>query len=456
MSPTTSYLLQKPLSAPVAWLSSSSSHDQIILGQQFLLHVQQVAKTLPADAGYAINLCDNRYLFLVSLCAVILCKQTNLLPPNKNSTTQQDLYQRYEKAYLLHDGQVELAPNLKQISLVDIDVSEQGAGENVEVELDHIALISFTSGSTGASKANIKTWRTLQQSSLINSHHMLPNSEDTFYHLATVPGQHMWGLETSVIMALFANACLVDAKPLFPHDIMHLLNRMPEPRCLVSTPFHLRALSVSACERESLPNLANILTATAPIEQELAKKIEQQFSTDVTEVYGCSEVGSMAFRQPAKSDIWTQFKGLNFTQKSKQVIVNADYLPGPVLLDDELEFLTDQRFKLKGRRSDQIKIAGKRGSLYEVNRVLNTFEGVQDGIVFFPEQTRLVPRLVALVVLSDAKQKKELQAHFRRHLDAAFVPRPIFVVDELPRQENGKLNKSALTDFYQQLVSVKQ
>jgi len=86
-----------------------------------------------------------------------------------------------------------------------------------------------------------------------------------------------------------------------------------------------------------------------------------------------------------------------------------------------------------------------------VNRVLNTFDGLLDGVVIFPEQKRLVPRLVAIVVLRESNQKSALQAHFRQHLDAAFVPRPIFLVDELPRQENGKLNKAALTDFYQQL-----
>jgi len=215
---------------------------------------------------------------------------------------------------------------------------------------------------------------------------------------------------------------------------------------------HLRALSVTASEREVLPSLANVLTATAPIEQDLAKTIEQQFSTHVVEIYGCSEVGSMASREPAKSDVWTQFSGLNFTQKSNRASVSVDYLPAPVELDDQLEFLTNRQFRLQGRSSDQIKIAGKRGSLYDVNRVLNTFSGVVDGVVIFPEQTRLVPRLVALVVLKNASDKAALQAHFRQHLDAAFVPSPILLVEKLPRQENGKLNKTALTEFYKTLT----
>jgi len=456
MSSKTSWLLQRSLDAPLAWLASeldsSSGSVPMITGKQFLLHVQTVAKKLPDNASYAINLCDNRYLFLVSICAVIARRQCNLLPPNKNSTTQKDLNSRYDHCYLLHDEKVDLEPGITQISLAGIDLLQQGEGDNFEVELDQVALISFTSGSTGSSKANIKTWRTLQQSSAINAKHMLPNNKDIFYHLATVPGQHMWGLETSVIMSLFANVCLVDARPLFPHDILTLLNQIPSPRGLVSTPLHLRALSIMANEQSSLPNLANVLTATAPIDQELAKTIEQQFNTTVREVYGCSEVGSMAFRKPANTDVWTQFEGLKFQQTGKKVSVSTNYLPASVELDDQLEMLKNNQFKLQGRNSDQIKIAGKRGSLYEVNKVLSTFEGLIDGIVIFPEQDRPVPRLVALVVLKRSVEKADLQQHFRKHLDAAFVPRPILLVDELPRQENGKLNKAALTDFYQELV----
>ena len=156
----------------------------------------------------------------------------------------------------------------------------------------------------------------------------------------------------------------------------------------------------------------------------------------------------MAYRNPSQKDNWTQFDGLKFTFKGTQASVSTNYLPEPVTLDDQLETLNETQFKLVGRSTDQIKIAGKRGSLFEVNRVLNNFDGVIDGVVIFPEQTRLVPRLIALVVLKDPELKPDLQNHFREHLDAAFVPRPIFLVDKLPREENGKLNKSVLHDFY--------
>jgi acyl-coenzyme A synthetase/AMP-(fatty) acid ligase len=58
---------------------------------------------------------------------------------------------------------------------------------------------------------------------------------------------------------------------------------------------------------------------------------------------------------------------------------------------------------------------------------------------------------VAIVVLEEEANKQALKNHFRTYLDAAFVPRPILLVDALPREENGKLIKSKLLNFYYEL-----
>lgn len=403
------------------------------------------------EADYAINLCDNRYLFLVSMCAVAVRKQTNLFPSNKNPATQSRLAERYQSAYILHHGQAELSSNLSDFDISHVEWQAVSQGYQVpELSLEHVAVISFTSGSTGDAKPNLKTWRTLRDSTAINAAYMLPNNVDVFHHLATVPGQHMWGLETSVLMALFANVCLVDAHPLYPMDIVDLLERLPNPKSLISTPLHLRSLDAID---HKLPKLANVLVATAPLNQELAQRIEQKFDTQLREVYGCSEVGSMAVRRTAKTDIWTQFSGLIFdANEAGEVTVCTDYLPEKITLEDQLEMLEPGKFRLTGRVSDQVNIAGKRGSLLEVNNVLMKFAGLIDGVVFFPAQDRAVPRLVAMVVLKENASKGALRDHFKETLDAAFVPRPILLVGALPREDNGKLIKAKLLDLYHSLI----
>jgi acyl-coenzyme A synthetase/AMP-(fatty) acid ligase len=458
---STAPLHNRQANEPIAWLNAPlaciGAPTGTVLTKDFMGHVQALSKVLP-EKKHAINLCENRYLFLVSLCACVLRKQTNLMPSNKNLVSQEMLADDYEETYIIHDGVTELA-ELTQLNLGDCDLdpgTPTSGGEitqgNVrpQISLDQVAAICFTSGSTGKPKPNIKTWRTLIESTEINSRYMLPNQQEIFFHLATVPGQHMWGFETSVLMALFAKVCMVDARPSFPHDVANLVNRIPEPKTIITTPLQLRALTSSTVD---LKPLASVLCATAPLSSKLAHEVELKFGTTVREVYGCSEVGSMAIRQTSKTELWEKFDGLDFKiLETGKVLVSAAHLVSSIELEDTLEMHEDNTFNLRGRVSDQIKIAGKRGSLHEVNRVLSAFPGLLDGVVFFPEQDKAIPRLVAIVSLEKGIEKHSLRKHFQKHLDSAFVPRPILIVPELPRETSGKLVKTRLLDLYRSLL----
>ncbi len=432
-------------------LASLDNLSGFISTQQFIKHVVALAEQLPG-ARHCINLCSNRYLFMVAFCAAIIKQQTNLLPSNKNIATQQRLAERYPDTYVLHNGDCEIAAELTEFSIAEYGNLTSILTNSVEVPqvpLDAIAAISFTSGSTGDAKPNIKTWRTLVESTTINRHYMIPPADNTQYLVATVPAQHMWGLETSVLMALFADVCVVDSKPLFPQDIGDLLNALPEPRLLVSTPVHLRSLVASDLH---YPKLNEVLCATSPLTSELATQVEQRFNTSLREVYGCSEIGSMAIRNTANNEIWQRFNGIEFSRQQDQTILaSAAHVINDAVLGDFIETVDETHFKLSGRSDDMIDIAGKRGSLNEINKVLLKFTELVDGVVFFPVQNRAIPRLVALVVLPDEISKQQVAEHFRQYVDPAFIPRPIIVVNKLPREENGKLPKQKLLSFYEEI-----
>jgi len=54
-------------------------------------------------------------------------------------------------------------------------------------------------------------------------------------------------------------------------------------------------------------------------------------------------------------------------------------------------------------------------------------------------------------VFKEGFSKEQLKAHFRKYLDNVFVPRPIFSVEQLPREENGKLPRKKIDALYAQL-----
>lgn len=445
-------LVTRDLNSPIAYLTKPINNFGLSAGpvetQTFLSHVNAVASQL-ADGKHAINLCENRYLFLVGFCAAILRGHTNLLPPNKNIATQQQISQAYSDCYIIHDGG-DVAPTITSVDVSKLEFSKPLSPESSVPQIadQHLACVSFTSGSTGRSKPNLKYWRTLYSSTEINYRYMIPDADTTLFQLATMPAQHMWGLETSVLMPLFKRVCMSDAKPLFPHDILETLQRLPEPRLLVSTPVHLRALATNNSEQLSV---FATLCATSPLTAELAQQVEQQFSSQLREVYGCSEVGSMAVRQTAREQSWLRFDGIVFDNDGSNTVASAAHLPEPTVLQDRIEAIDEQRFMLAGRTSDLVKIAGKRGSLFEINQVLLRFEGLGDGVVINPDSDNAVARLSAIVVLKEGFEKSTLIRFLREHLDSAFIPRPIYVVESLNREANGKLLKATVTELLESL-----
>ena len=92
--------------------------------------------------------------------------------------------------------------------------------------------------------------------------------------VATVPPQHMYGLETTVMLALHGGAVVHAAQPFFADDVREALAQCEEPRLLVTTPVHLSALVAA---NSKLPILTQIVSATAPLTQEVATLAEQSF-----------------------------------------------------------------------------------------------------------------------------------------------------------------------------------
>jgi acyl-coenzyme A synthetase/AMP-(fatty) acid ligase len=434
------------INTPLAALGNQTTPLQV---RDFIGQVLRLSERLPA-AGFVINLCDNRYLFTLGFCAALLRGQTTLLPQNRAPATQARLREQYPHSYVLHDGMENLLDACPQFNLNQTDWRGAPCAEIPLIPADQLATIAFTSGSTGQPKANLKPWHTLVTSSRMNASEMLADAprHSPLFALATVPAQHMWGLETSLLLPLFANLCISDARPLFALDVATALQQLPAPRLLISTPVHLRALVASGV---AMPPVARLLCATAPLSAELAQTTETCFNGQLIEVYGCSEVGSMARRRTAQSDLWQLFAGLEFAKDLS--VVRGAHLPQEQPLQDQIETTDGRQFRLLGRNDDMIDIAGKRGSLVEMNKLLLATPGVLDGVVFMPDPGKqAVTRPVALVVGNNITQP-QLSARFAAHLDPVFMPRPLLLVDALPREDNGKLPRSKLLAFYRQLRS---
>ena len=440
-------------SAPVATTPLASGDDaraiafdgasQVSLAR-FFAHVRGVAAKLPAGA-HAINLCEDRYRFLVAFCAVAVRGQTTLLPPSRAPAMISEELRRHADSYCIGDVALDETPPRYWRLPQELPVLE---GAPLQLDDDALVAIGFTSGSTGEPRPNPKTWGAFRTSTAQNLAALsdLWPAAATPSVVATVPAQHMYGMEMSVLLPLLGGVAVHAARPFFPEDIAQALRGAPSPRLLVTTPVHLRALVQSDVD---LPVMAGIVSATAPLPMELAAAAEARFGCEVRELFGSTETCVIARRRTAREHAWTPLPGVQLQPQPDGSLVHAPHLPTPVALADLVELSGDGRFTLSGRQADLLEIAGKRASLGDLTRQLQAVPGVRDGVVFQLDAADAggVRRIAALAV-ADVDAATILRA-LRRGIDPVFLPRPLRCVSALPRNETGKLPRTALLRLLQ-------
>jgi acyl-coenzyme A synthetase/AMP-(fatty) acid ligase len=262
--------------------------------------------------------------------------------------------------------------------------------------------------------------------------------------LATVPAQHMYGLESSVLLALHSGAALCAGRPFYPADIVAALAALDAPRILVSTPVHLRALLAAGMP---LPSLALVVSATAPLSLELARDVEQGCAAPLVEIYGSTETGQIASRRPTQSPHWQLFAGVRLSERGQRIWAEGGHIETPTPLGDHVQILADGQFVLGERLHDVVNIAGKRNSIDYLNHQLLAIPGVCDGAFFLPEESSAshtgVVRLSAIVVAPGLDAATVLR-QLRERIDPVFLPRPLLLVDAMPRNGTGKLPLQSL------------
>jgi acyl-coenzyme A synthetase/AMP-(fatty) acid ligase len=426
-----------------------------ITRRELLAHALALSKKLP-DKAYAINFCQNRYLFIVAYLAVLFRNQISLLPPNQSPRTISDLLAGYVDCYCLTDVSEDRseyaittatgsAPLKEQdIFLVSNEIIDADNGALPIIDGERTISISFTSGSTGKPKAIEKNWREFQAGAELALKQFNLNGQ-TATLVSTVPAQHMYGLETSLFWPLLSGLSIHESRPFYPEDINNCLRSLQNPGILVSTPAHLKACTKV---ESAWPDIEKLLSSTAPMSLSLAQQAEATFNAPLYELFGSTETLSFASRRAVKAQHWQTYAGVCLSAHGDSFVVDGGHLPNPVSLDDRFLLHDERSFSILGRSEDLIKIAGKRASLAELNLILNNIDGIGDGLfVQFKNE-----RLSALVV--SELPKKVILAELKKSVDAVFLPRIIHYVAELPRNETGKINKSALTALFQGLSIV--
>jgi acyl-coenzyme A synthetase/AMP-(fatty) acid ligase len=212
---------------------------------------------------------------------------------------------------------------------------------------------------------------------------------------------------------------------------------------LVTTPVHLRTLLASEVP---FPPVDLVMSATAPLTPQLAREVETRYQTRLLEIYGSTETGQIGLRRSAETEVWRLWPGVSLDATGGQTFACGGHVEQRTLMCDVIEILNQEEFLLHGRSADMVDIAGKRSSFAYLNAQLHAIPGVRDGAFFFGADragTTGVARLCAMVV-APGMSPTVLTELLRQRIDSVFLPRPLLLVDQLPRNATGKLPQEAL------------
>jgi acyl-coenzyme A synthetase/AMP-(fatty) acid ligase len=179
--------------------------------------------------------------------------------------------------------------------------------------------------------------------------------------------------------------------------------------------------------------------------------VEGKFHAALLEIYGSTETGQIAIRRTAASAGWRLWPGVRLRISNDQVFAHGGHVEQLTAMQDVIEITGDDEFLLHGRTADLVNIAGKRSSFGYLNAQLNAIPGVTDGVFFLRDGatgSTGVARLGAVVV-APTLSVAALIEHLRQRIDPVFLPRPLIIVERLPRNATGKLPHQEL----QQLAS---
>ncbi len=330
-------------------------------------------------------------------------------------------------------------------------------------------LLKLTSGTTAAPRAiRFRSHQLLADCNQICDTMGISNADLNF---GVIPISHSYGF-SNLLTPLIARAVpMVMSRDRTPRAILADLARS-NATVFPGMPVFYQAF----CEMEYVPQLPNLrlcISAGASLARAVATKFREKFNLTIHSFYGASECGGICYDRETTNEeegfVGQPMKGVDVemlhpSAPASQIQVHSaavadGYFPEPdderlgdgIFVPDDLLARDDLGFKIVGRISDVINVAGKKVNPAEVEADLLRFTGVRQAVVFGRSAGAGLrnEEVAACVVASPDVTESDLLRFCRTALSAWQVPKRIFVVDAIPTNERGKISRRDLARRFQ-------
>jgi len=288
---------------------------------------------------------------------------------------------------------------------------------------------------------------------------------DADLNFGVIPISHSYGFSNLLTPLIGRGVPMVISRDRTPRAILADLARS-NATVFPGMPVFYQAF----CEMEHVPRPSKLrlcISAGAPLSIAVAKKFREKFNLQIHSFYGASECGGICYDRdatnPSEGFVGEPMKGVTLqmvdpngsaTQvRVRSAAVGDGYFPEPdkkklgdgIFLPDDLLAREGSGFKVIGRISDVINVAGKKVNPAEVEAHLLRFSGVQQAVVFGRESALRNEEVTACVVATPDVSETELLQFCRSVLSTWQVPKRIFIMNAIPTNERGKISRRELS-----------
>ncbi|MDJ0614638.1 MAG: malonyl-CoA synthase [Rhizobiaceae bacterium] len=356
--------------------------------------------------------------------------------------------------------------------------------ENIEREANDLAAILYTSGTTGRSKGAMLSHDNLLSNAVSLVDYWQFTSDDVLIHALPIFHTHGLFVATNVILRSGASMILL---PGFNADAIFM--HMPAATTLMGVPtFYTRLLDDDRLQRSAVEHMRLFVSGSAPLLAETHIQFEDRTGHRILERYGMTETnmntsnpydgerraGTVGFPLPGveirvanpetgehlpDGEVGVlEVKGPNvfsgywqMPEKTKE-----EFRDDGFFITGDLGLIDDQGYtQIVGRAKDLIISGGYNIYPKELELILDEQDGVLESAVIGVPHADFGEGVVAVLVPQKGTEIDiEALANALQDKIARFKqPKKLIVVDELPRNTMGKVQKNVLRDNYSNVLS---
>ena len=395
-----------------------------------------------------------------------------------------------EIGHIIKDSDIDLVltvpffiPRLKDLPLNVIDLTQLPKNPpKIEPQFpnprpDDVAVLLYTSGSTGLPKGVLLTYENLQSDVDASIKHADLKSRHIF--LGIIPLFHSFGILAMLIAPIQLGATVIYIARFSPVATLKAL-REHKASIVFGTPSMIAAIArLKDARPEDVASIYAIIAGGEPLPAALREGFQQRFGIPLYEGYGLTETSPViAINVPQTSrpgSVGSAVPGaeIRITDENGAALpagqIGEIWLRGPMIMKgyhnlpkETAEALTpdgyfrtgdlgrldqDGYLYITGRKKEMIIVAGEKAYPREIEDVLLRHPAVHEAAVVGKKDPGRGEAVVAFVIPKEGQtvSADELRSFARDQGLAQWkVPREIFVVDELPRSPTGKVLKREL------------